>query len=135
MSSPGRPKKTCAPPWGAASRFCERGGPLFVSWADADDLVGPWRVHAEPVAGDLLDARMGGPGALFELELAPFDFECAHAFLFALELGDELAGAMVGRYYGEGADQHGSEHEKVEADHVRFFQPRASPRCVPSGWQ
>ena len=36
-------------------------------------------MHAEPVAGDLLDARMGGPGALFELELAPFDFERAHA--------------------------------------------------------
>ena len=47
--------------------------------------------HVQIVGRDLLDAGMHCPGALFQLQLAIFDFELLSDFLLLLQFDEELS--------------------------------------------
>src|SRR5204863_5794218 len=54
------------------------------------------RAHAERAGGDALDARVQSPCARLELQLPVLDFQRAAALLLAVELGEHLAGLVLG---------------------------------------
>src|SRR3954468_21218652 len=60
-------------------------------------FVGPRNHHAQIDARGLLDPPVGRPGALLELQLAPFDFERVALAVQALQLNEEAAGLVLGR--------------------------------------
>ena len=63
------------------------------SWRHDHDVFGRGHAHVELFAGDALDERMGGPGTLLELQLAPLNVEVVALGAQLLELDEELTRA------------------------------------------